>query len=677
MDQLTFVIGAGARRRAGRRGHADRRRRRRARSWPRSGRAGRDDRLRDRHRRSRRARGGWSMSLPGLERRPRRSRRVAGRVAGRRQRARPAARPRRWSTSTWWSTRDPAAAARSLARSRGGAPFPLSERHGAWRVVRDGHTVDITAQPRARSTDDLGRRDFTINAMAVPLAGGDLLDPARRPRRPRGAAAAGGLRADLQRRSAAAAAPGPARPRARVHGRPRLRAAGPPRRAPGRPAERRARPHRDPAAARARPPRGRHPPARPHRRARRRAARGGGACAGVEQSPFHHLDVFEHTLQVLDAAADIAAHPEHYLREAAAPVRAALDADGRRRASTGHIGLRLAALFHDVAKPPTRVAGAGRPDRASWATTGWAPTPPSVVLERWKASQRADPLLPRARRASTCGSASWCASGRSTAAAPTATAAATAPYTLESIVLSLADRLATRGRARAPGVPARARRGGGRADRAHRPTLAAEEREPLLRGDEIAQPTGARGPASASSSRRWPRSRRRARSPPERRRSSLSGQYRFDRTAAPLRRPGRRARLERVRRLVRVPAGRPRARRRRRAGLPGGGAARPRWRGDGARRRPRRCSSTRPTGVERVEGEGRAAAVPGGGVRPRHLRELAAPHRPSGPALDEMARVLAPAAGSCCEDFVADPDPAPRAAGGRRSSACAIPSTGG
>ncbi|HEY8858913.1 MAG TPA: hypothetical protein VIM27_05625, partial [Gaiellales bacterium] len=72
--------------------------------------------------------------------------------------------------------RDPGDAARTLARSAGGAPFPLSERHGAWRVVRDGSTVDITAS-RGAVTDDLGRRDFTINAMAVPLAGGDLLDP--------------------------------------------------------------------------------------------------------------------------------------------------------------------------------------------------------------------------------------------------------------------------------------------------------------------------------------------------------------------------------------------------------------------------------------------------------------------------------------------------------------------
>ena len=43
------------------------------------------------------------------------------------------------------------------------------------------------------------------------------------------------------------------------------------------------------------------------------------ALQGVEQSGYHHLDVFEHTLQVLDAVADIGAHPAHYLPEHGEP----------------------------------------------------------------------------------------------------------------------------------------------------------------------------------------------------------------------------------------------------------------------------------------------------------------------------------------------------------------------
>jgi hypothetical protein len=73
--------------------------------------------------------------------------------------------------------REPEAAARAYAKRSGGAPFPLSERHGAWRVaLEDGHTVDFTPLPGAIE-DDLATRDFTINAIAEPLAGGEPRDP--------------------------------------------------------------------------------------------------------------------------------------------------------------------------------------------------------------------------------------------------------------------------------------------------------------------------------------------------------------------------------------------------------------------------------------------------------------------------------------------------------------------
>jgi hypothetical protein len=72
---------------------------------------------------------------------------------------------------------DPRAAAFAYARRSGGSPFPLSERHGAWRVALDeGRTVDFT--PLGGSIeDDLATRDFTVNAIAVPLAGGAAVDP--------------------------------------------------------------------------------------------------------------------------------------------------------------------------------------------------------------------------------------------------------------------------------------------------------------------------------------------------------------------------------------------------------------------------------------------------------------------------------------------------------------------
>jgi tRNA nucleotidyltransferase/poly(A) polymerase len=74
--------------------------------------------------------------------------------------------------------RDPKEAARLYARRFGGASFPLSERHGAWRVVVDGdeQTVDFTPLP-GTIEDDLATRDFTFNAIAIPVGGGDPSDP--------------------------------------------------------------------------------------------------------------------------------------------------------------------------------------------------------------------------------------------------------------------------------------------------------------------------------------------------------------------------------------------------------------------------------------------------------------------------------------------------------------------
>lgn len=74
--------------------------------------------------------------------------------------------------------RDPREAARRFARRFGGSPFPLSERHGAWRVVAgaSNETVDFTPLPH-EIEDDLATRDFTFNAIAVPVDGGGVRDP--------------------------------------------------------------------------------------------------------------------------------------------------------------------------------------------------------------------------------------------------------------------------------------------------------------------------------------------------------------------------------------------------------------------------------------------------------------------------------------------------------------------
>ena len=73
--------------------------------------------------------------------------------------------------------RDPRAAAQAYAEAARGALFPLSERHGAWRVaLADARTVDFTPL-RDVIESDLATRDFTINAIARPLAGEGDVDP--------------------------------------------------------------------------------------------------------------------------------------------------------------------------------------------------------------------------------------------------------------------------------------------------------------------------------------------------------------------------------------------------------------------------------------------------------------------------------------------------------------------
>ena len=73
---------------------------------------------------------------------------------------------------------DPRETAHRFARRFGGAAFPLSERHGAWRVVADGvdETVDFTPLPNGIDAD-LASRDFTFNAMAERVASGEAYDP--------------------------------------------------------------------------------------------------------------------------------------------------------------------------------------------------------------------------------------------------------------------------------------------------------------------------------------------------------------------------------------------------------------------------------------------------------------------------------------------------------------------
>lgn len=78
-----------------------------------------------------------------------------------------------------------------------------------------------------------------------------------------------------------------------------------------------------------------------------------GALKGVIQGPNHHLDVYGHTIEVLQGVLRIESDLETFVGDNAEAVRALLNtelADGISRST----GLRLGALFHDCAKPETR-----------------------------------------------------------------------------------------------------------------------------------------------------------------------------------------------------------------------------------------------------------------------------------------------------------------------------------
>ncbi len=386
---------------------------------------------------------------------------------------------------------DPAPAARRLARATGGSPFALSETHGAWRVVLDGRTIDVTARRGGDIVADLGERDFTVNAMAIPVngAGEDLVDPFG------GLSdlAEGRLRLVSERvftddplrllRLARIAhelgfeVDPEAQRLARRDAHLADRAAGERIYAEVR---RLLAPDHPDAAVRLLDGLGVLDVVLPE----------AGPMHGCEQSRFHHLDVFEHTLQVLDAAADIAAHPEHYLPRHADRLRGAMDEPVGDELDA-RTALRLAALFHDIEKPSTRTVSAdGRVgfmghDRKGAATT-------RRILRRWRAATSTIRfcMLLVAEHLRLGFMVHDRPLGRREAYRYLR---ATQPHTEASVVISLADRFATRGvRARQAYV------------RAHAETaddllalvseLEAEERAPLLRGDEIAELTGAEGP---------------------------------------------------------------------------------------------------------------------------------------------------------------------------------------
>ncbi len=253
----------------------------------------------------------------------------------------------------------PAAPARAIARDLGGVAFELSEEFPAWRVKdrEDAWQVDLAQLRADRIEGDLALRDFTVGAIATDLTSGEVLDPL------------GGLE-DL---------------RAGV-----IRACGP--------ASFRDDPLRLMRAARLvsqfgwridqetvllarqESPRSSEP-AGERSLAELLLLIGGrdplaglsamdrlglfdwllpeiGDLHGVVQGPNHHLDVYGHTMEVIEGVLRIESDLERFTGDRAAEVSEYLSrplGDGATRGTA----LRLGALFHDCAKPQTRSEDGG------------------------------------------------------------------------------------------------------------------------------------------------------------------------------------------------------------------------------------------------------------------------------------------------------------------------------
>ena len=66
---------------------------------------------------------------------------------------------------------------RSLADRLGGSVFASSDDFGTWRVIVRGLHVDVAPLRGDGLEADLRARDFTVDALARPLEGGELVDP--------------------------------------------------------------------------------------------------------------------------------------------------------------------------------------------------------------------------------------------------------------------------------------------------------------------------------------------------------------------------------------------------------------------------------------------------------------------------------------------------------------------
>jgi poly(A) polymerase len=249
---------------------------------------------------------------------------------------------------------DPGTVAKAVAREIGEHAFELSAEFGTWRVASAERAwqVDVTVLRADGIEADLADRDFTIGAVAVPLGGGEPLDPF------------GGL-VDLEHSRLRAVGEGsfatdPLRllRAARLAAELRLEVDA-----------------ETVALARASGSRAAEP-AGERQLAELRQLLGGPdplrglalldelaltavvlpeleELRGVEQGPNHHLDVHGHTLAVLEHTLEVERDLPRFAGERAAET-AALLAEPLADEIDRRTALRFGALLHDIGKPATR-----------------------------------------------------------------------------------------------------------------------------------------------------------------------------------------------------------------------------------------------------------------------------------------------------------------------------------
>jgi putative nucleotidyltransferase with HDIG domain len=249
---------------------------------------------------------------------------------------------------------DPGVAAKAIATAIGEHAFELSAEVGTWRVAASGHgwQIDVTALRGESIEADLAERDFTIGAVAVPLAGGEPIDPYA------------GLTDLADKRLRAVGEVSFTADPLRLLRAARLAAEM------GLEIEQRTVALARATAARAADPAGER------QLAELRQLMGGpdplralhlldeleltavvlpevAGLQGVEQGPNHHLDVYDHTIAVLEHTLEVEEDLERFAGERAGEVEALLEEPLADEVSR-RTALRFGALFHDIAKPQTK-----------------------------------------------------------------------------------------------------------------------------------------------------------------------------------------------------------------------------------------------------------------------------------------------------------------------------------